>query len=637
MANLTPAYSEIKRLRSRGDCAAAISAMRSKPPASDEDAFEAVVCLFVCGDMASALNVCRTHRWKKEWAAQITSALADHLAGSDALHALELARRAVSASAAPYDASAIYLFMLQESGTLEEAYAYIRQRLEPLPPHEPFLLTIVAEVALAASDWRLAYRAASAVLAQDPDDCRALLALSLANSGIGNTHEALGNAKRAGTLDVSQPVILQIMRCENKLGDYYATLAAFEKLADRTTVPPEIHLELGVAYAGIRERDKAVAEYRAALGPAEPPIAALRALLELHASQGETAEIEKLVDHYRAHIERDFTSMYWVGIAALQRGDRDAAARAFAASRTLAPASPEALHDVTWPVAEPRIRHDFEQLELLRRRGKLDRAGEQALKVLERYYDPRAGVEAKVAPAGGEAAALKQALSRIHYLPDVPFEGRALGDNDYAAIEAQYERERLVVIDNFLSPAALAAFREFSEEATVWNAIYNPRGYVGAVLAQGFSPRVLLAIIDQLKRAMPRVIADQPLLQAWGFKYDQRMQGINMHADFARVNVNFWLAPDEACEDLTTGGLVVYDMPVPESWTFADYNSDSERLAAYVRVHGANARRVPYRGNRCVLFDSSLIHVTDELHFRPGYENRRVNVTLLFGKALSVY
>jgi hypothetical protein len=37
-----------------------------------------------------------------------------------------------------------------------------------------------------------------------------------------------------------------------------------------------------------------------------------------------------------------------------------------------------------------------------------------------------------------------------------------------------------------------------------------------------------------------------------------------------------------------------------------------------------------------VLFDSSLVHVTDELKFKPGYENRRVNITLLYGKARTV-
>ena len=146
---------------------------------------------------------------------------------------------------------------------------------------------------------------------------------------------------------------------------------------------------------------------------------------------------------------------------------------------------------------------------------------------------------------------------------------------------------------------------------------------------------MLLVIADELRRRMPRVIKDYPLLQAWGFKYDQRMQGIAMHADFARVNVNFWVTPDAACADPATGGMVIYNHPVPKSWTFADYNSNPEKLQAYVKVHGAKAQRVPYRENRCVMFDSSLIHVTDELHFKPGYENRRINITLLFGRARS--
>jgi hypothetical protein len=192
-----------------------------------------------------------------------------------------------------------------------------------------------------------------------------------------------------------------------------------------------------------------------------------------------------------------------------------------------------------------------------------------------------------------------------------------------------------VVIDNFLAPDALAALRRFCEEATVWK-VTNPRGYVGAVLGQGFSPPVLLSAAYELRKAMPRILGEEPLLQAWGFKYDQRMQGINMHADFAKVNVNFWITADSACEDPDTGGMVIYDAPVPKSWTFYQYNNESERLAAYVKVHNAKPVRVAYRANRCVLFDSSLIHITDEMHFRPGYENRRVNVTLLFGRARTI-
>jgi hypothetical protein len=192
----------------------------------------------------------------------------------------------------------------------------------------------------------------------------------------------------------------------------------------------------------------------------------------------------------------------------------------------------------------------------------------------------------------------------------------------------------MVVIDNFLSPQALADLRAFCEEATIFKTAYST-GYMGAFLSGGFSPPVLLAIADELRRVMPEVVGPHPLMQAWAFKYDQRRQGINMHGDFARVNVNFWITPDEACADPTKGGMVVYDVPAPPSWTFRDYNSGVEKINAYIAAHDAQPIRVPYRANRCVLFDSTLFHTTDELHFNPGFTNRRINVTLLFGQGLS--
>jgi hypothetical protein len=40
---------------------------------------------------------------------------------------------------------------------------------------------------------------------------------------------------------------------------------------------------------------------------------------------------------------------------------------------------------------------------------------------------------------------------------------------------------------------------------------------------------------------------------------------------------------------------------------------------------------VPYRENRAVLFKSRLLHWSDAPEFAEGYENHRINVTLLFG------
>lgn len=610
--------------------------LRTHPPSSDEDAFEAAACLFICGDIANSVNVCRTYAWKKNWAHQISGALAGMLVGGNDSGALSLAREAIADTEAPADASAIYILLLQKQNLLAEAEAYVTPRWQDPPAGETFLLTLLAEVAVATEDWRQAYRFACAVLAADPDDIRALLALGLANYHDGNFQEALGSARRAQAIDSSSaPAILQIMRCHNKLGDYYGALAAFDQLADQSAIAPDFHIELGKAYSGLEQPARAIEAYKAALATNANSVEAVCELAKISALESGAVNMENLVADYPTQIRSDVNCLYWWGLERIRQGDLGSAAQCLSDSMALAASRGDDITGVPWPVPEPRLRHDYEQLELLARRGRLDTAGGAALKVLQPYYEKSGDPSLTFAPVGADALALKRALGTHYNIPAVPFSAGTLGGNDYDALEDAYLSRRLVVIDNFLSAEALETLRTFCEEATVWKN-YNRHGYVGALLSLGFAPTVLLNLTEELKRAMPRVIGDLPLLQAWGFKYDQRMQGINMHADFAKVNVNFWITPDAACTDPTSGGMVVYDMPVPKSWTFADYNTDPERLAAYVKLHNAQPLRVSYRENRCVVFDSSLIHVTDRLHFKPGYENRRVNVTLLYGKGLSV-
>jgi hypothetical protein len=50
-----------------------------------------------------------------------------------------------------------------------------------------------------------------------------------------------------------------------------------------------------------------------------------------------------------------------------------------------------------------------------------------------------------------------------------------------------------------------------------------------------------------------------------------------------------------------------------------------------VKTTGAERIRIAHRQNRAVIFNSNLVHETDTLHFRPGDENRRINITMLFG------
>jgi hypothetical protein len=47
---------------------------------------------------------------------------------------------------------------------------------------------------------------------------------------------------------------------------------------------------------------------------------------------------------------------------------------------------------------------------------------------------------------------------------------------------------------------------------------------------------------------------------------------------------------------------------------------------------GAKSVTIPYRCNRAVVFASDLFHETDRMHFKEGYTNRRINITMLYGR-----
>ena len=349
-------------------------------------------------------------------------------------------------------------------------------------------------------------------------------------------------------------------------------------------------------------------------------------------NSGAGEDLRRFVKEHEAEIHGNTDCVQLLGLDCLKRGDLDGSFDMFRKCLTLTRGVESFLG---WPVPEPRIRHDYEQLELLQQRGRLTGSAALALPVLKRYYDRTGDFGKAFYPEGNDAEALRGALGEFHNWPDAPFSGKALGKTDYDAVEASYLRSApsLVVIDDFLTSSALLELRRFCEEATVWKSQYG-NGYVGTFLSEGFCPRVLLAVADELRRAMPSVLGDHALIQAWAFKYDQRMRGTNIHADLAKVNVNFWITPDAACEDRETGGMVIYDVPAPRNWSFQDYNNNRAKIDAYMKEQGARSHRVPYRENRCVLFDSTLFHATDELHFKPGYSNRRINITLLYGKAL---
>ena len=200
-----------------------------------------------------------------------------------------------------------------------------------------------------------------------------------------------------------------------------------------------------------------------------------------------------------------------------------------------------------------------------------------------------------------------------------------------AGEEWRTKKPQIVVIDNFLTPAALEGLRRFAWEKPVWRRSYD-NGYLGAFPETGFACPLLGQIAKELRSTYPEIFRAHPLHYMWGFKYDSSLKGINLHADEAAVNVNFWLTPDEANLDPESGGLVIWDVAAPLDWNFAKFNGDPNAMRDFLARAGAKSVRVPYRANRAVIFDSDLFHETDTIRFKEGYLNRRLNVTMLFGR-----
>ena len=67
------------------------------------------------------------------------------------------------------------------------------------------------------------------------------------------------------------------------------------------------------------------------------------------------------------------------------------------------------------------------------------------------------------------------------------------------------------------------------------------------------------------------------------------------------------------------------------SWDFDTYNGRPHIIKTFLRGQQARAMNIPYRQNRAIIFNSDLFHATAAVQFRPGYENRRINVTMLYG------
>ncbi len=195
----------------------------------------------------------------------------------------------------------------------------------------------------------------------------------------------------------------------------------------------------------------------------------------------------------------------------------------------------------------------------------------------------------------------------------------------------QDSHPRMVVIDDFLTPAALEKLRQYCAASTIWHRNYDA-GYIGATPEDGLACPLMAQIAEEIRATFPQMIGDHAFRYLGAFKYDSALStGTNTHADNSAVNVNLYIAPDEANLDPDSGGMDIWDVVAPPGEEMRRYNSDEALARDFLERSGARLTRVAHRANRAVIFQSDLFHKTSDCRFREGYLNKRINVSLLFG------
>ena len=354
---------------------------------------------------------------------------------------------------------------------------------------------------------------------------------------------------------------------------------------------------------------------------------------ELLGSLGGVDQMTQAVIHQMEAADLSVAGDMAAVLAAFQSGSR------WYPPKTANGAAPQPARSSAGPrLSTTKLRHDAEQFRYLRAVGRL---GAEFDEIIRDYLD----IADRMAPLGDDArlplsaedeARIGHVYGRIAHIADEPRVDQALSATwDREAVQRKYLDipPGIVIVDDFLSPAALDGLRRFCLESTVWSGNRYAHGRLGCLFLAGFNCPLLMQVAEEIRDSFPRLIGpERPWRQLWGFKSSSRLPADStLHADFAAVNVNFWITSEEANLDRSSGGLVIYDVAAPLWWDFKSYNARPELIRGYLRERRARAITIPYRANRAIIFNSDLFHATAEVRFRPEYENRRINITMLFG------
>ena len=435
---------------------------------------------------------------------------------------------------------------------------------------------------------------------QPSDEFRALIAGAMTHLQVGRPAEAESAYRAALALVPADPAVIHNLGVAVAAqGRHQDAAGCFEEALRADPGFVSAHYNRAVALMRVGETHKAIKSFDCAAKLDPQHYEAHRALGFLWLAQGERG---RALDHLARTYE-------------LRRGDD----RSTIALKSLTAAT------------RHKLEHDAEQFLYLSERTR-DRLRFELL--ARRCHAIAAQLSNKVTElSDAQLEALGDDYNTPIHLRAAPeVAGSAVNERtNRDALAAQFDAQGAVFVDDLLTPQALDSLRCFLLESTIWHDFSHIEGFVASYLEDGLACPLLLQIADDLRQAFPEILGEHPLSQAWAFKGLQPQAAVDVHADDAVVSVNFWVTPTKANRSPGQGGLVVCPAPPPDDWEIKDYDGDQARIVIFLEQHAGNSLTIPYRQNRAVLFRSRLFHHSDRPEFASGYENHRINLTLLYG------
>ena len=438
-------------------------------------------------------------------------------------------------------------------------------------------------------------------------------------------------------------------------GRHGEAVESLEKALGARPGSSDLHALLGAALGNDGRRDEAIGHYEKAieLDPGSP-----ESRIDLGVALYEQGDAAAALEQYEQALETDpdFSDAHRNrAITLLELGRNDEASGAFDEVLRLRHGGPwwnagdfETALDAA---AEPdgplrastfKLRDRLDQIEHLLAKGLIAPSFEEMARryrVTLEEFERDHGVDGTDALTPEQAARIGAFYDRVvRHAPAPRIASGAVNDAlDYAAIEESYLSSPISIttFDGILTPEALGALRAFCLETTICFG-YSGARFVGSDLAAGFNCPLLYQIAEELKERLPGMLGGHELSNVWMYRHRNETVGVEAHTDQGAVTFNFWITPDEANLEPGRGGLLVYAREQPYDWDWNRINNQKYRPEVLAEINdflaGAETLTIAYGGNRAVLFHSNLFHKSDNVRFREGYLNRRMNVTMLFGK-----